>query len=218
MEVGGPCSISGCRRSTMYGSSRCYKHSDLGKHDDSSIEQIQTHSVSQDKTGSQILFNIDGNDFSMPSKNIDGVIDKISKSKLFWTVDLGLDSNEFIQYAIDDETLEHWGDSKMLESTEMGHERALLTLKEKIMDPNLTAGMWWKDDGQETKTDSLRPDFNWNLIAIPVAIFFVLIFMENYDFYAPLDVSVELCCYGLMAIGGMGASISRTKEGRFANR
>ena len=65
----------------MYGSDRCYKHKDLGVDDDSRIEQIRTQSVMQNKQDSQILFSIDGNDFSMPSKNIEGVIEKISKAK-----------------------------------------------------------------------------------------------------------------------------------------
>ena len=63
----------------------------------------------------------------------------------------------------------------MLESVGMSHEKALSTLKEKISDPNLSRvfGGKWKE---ETKIeDSQNADFFWNLIAIPVAIFFVLI-------------------------------------------
>ena len=222
MVVGGPCSISGCRRSTMYGSTRCYKHKELATDDDSYIEQIQPHSVSKDNAGSRILFNIDGNDFSIPSKNIDEIIAKISEANQFWTVELGLDSNEFIQYSIDNEELEHWNDSKMLESVGMSHENALSTLKEKISDPNLSAGFWWKVEGGETKIeDSQNTDFFWNLIAIPVAIFFVLIlgmsFFSNSGNAFLSNIPAELCCYGLMAIGGMRASMSRTKEGRFEN-
>ena len=214
MIVGGPCSIGGCKRSTMYGSNKCYKHKDLVTDDYPGIEQIKIESVNQDKMNSHVLFNVDGNDFSMPSKNIDELIRKISKAKQFWTVELGLYTDEFIQYAIDKEELEHWKDGKMLESVEMGHERALSTLKEKITDPNLTTGLWWKVDGDETKSEDTGS------IAIQIAIFFVILFvmsfMYNLRIYEFLgNITGELCCYGLMAIGGMGASISRTKEGRF---
>lgn len=205
----------------MYGSDRCYKHKDLGVADDSRIEQIRTQSVMQNKPGSQILFSIDGNDFFMPSKNIEGVIEKISKAKKFWTVELELNSNEFIQYAIDNEELEHWNDSKMLESTEMNHERALSTVKRKITDPNLTAGSWWEVEGGGNKIeDAHNIDSFWNFFAIPVSLFFVFLFIMSFIYnsglYSILDnITGELCCYGLMAVGGMGASISRTKEGRF---
>ena len=205
----------------MYGSSKCYKHKEIILDDYSGLEQKEAKSVIQDTLSSQILFNIDGKDFSMPSKNVDELIQKISKAKQFWTIEIGLSSNEFIQYAIDNKELEHWNDSKLVESTVMGHERALSTVKEKITDPNMTTGLWWKEDGEESETEDTRSsDFYWNLFAIPVAIFFVFLFLISFTYNSGVlgfidNIPGDLCCYGLMAIGGMGASMRRTEEGRF---
>ena len=69
----------------------------------------------------------------------------------------------------------------MLESTEMGHERALSTVK-KITDPNMTTGLWWKEDGEESETEDLGAQFLLEFIRNTCSHFFVFLFLISFTY------------------------------------
>ena len=102
MHVGGPCEFFGCRRTAQFNSHFCYKHRNEIAH----INIKPDVTSSDDRTGisNQIIrFEIDGKKNTIDSKEIDNLLTHLKKAKKFWIVDLTVDENEFVQYAIERE-------------------------------------------------------------------------------------------------------------------
>ena len=103
MEVGGPCTYSGCRRTAQFNSEFCYQH----RNESTVPSHISTNSdeVSSDDgpgiSNQLIRFEIDGKKKTVDSKEIEYLLNRLEKAKKFWIVDLTVDENEFVQYAIE---------------------------------------------------------------------------------------------------------------------
>ena len=84
MDVGGPCTYSGCRRTAQFNSDFCSEHQNEVSHISNQL----------------IRFEIDGKKKTVDSKEIEHLLNRLKKAKKFWIVDLTVDENEFVQYAI----------------------------------------------------------------------------------------------------------------------
>ncbi|MED5257992.1 MAG: hypothetical protein VX717_04770, partial [Candidatus Thermoplasmatota archaeon] len=93
VRVGGPCLHFGCRKTSIYNSDYCYEHHD---------ESAEINTTKSESDSNQIIrFEVDGRKKTIDSKEIDDLLDILKKAKKFWIVDLTVDENEFVQYAIE---------------------------------------------------------------------------------------------------------------------
>ena len=90
----------------------CYKHKETHK----PIEKIDSEEKSSE---ANIRYNIDGKKYEISSKEIDEMLIPLKKAKKYWIVDLGIDEDEFVQYAVKKNELEHWDNSKKIETKKM---------------------------------------------------------------------------------------------------
>ena len=156
MEVGGPCTYSGCRRTAQFNSDFCYQH----RNESTVPSPISTNSdeVSTDDgpgiSNQLIRFEIDGKKKTVDSKEIEHLLNRLKKAKKFWIVDLTVDENEFVQYAIEKGELEHWDRLEMIESKEMTTEDAFSTLRNKITGDYSGHEIWWSEDGKPLSDES----------------------------------------------------------------
>ncbi len=251
MVVGGPCHVMGCRRTSVYGSNMCYRHKDLRDQDqysDDKSSPVNGKSESQKQcssepakpesdeigpkseqmSGSVISYNIDGDDFSVPSKNIDDMIEALSGATRFWTVDLGLDEDEFVQYAIGNAELEHWDDRKMLESMEMEQSQAITILRQKLTGSDPAPGLWWDDHDTSENIQEGEADTDDSFVPLLIISSFVIIFFVFLTSMSDQPNSIsetigemaadgcfELICGGGIALGGGAAALGRSEQGRF---
>ena len=231
MVVGGPCVVRGCRSSSLYGSDKCYKHKDI--HEPhlysvglSSSDNPETNEIGPDsdqRSGSEISYNIDGDDFTVPSKNMGDMFESLTRAKKFWTVDLGLDDDEFVQYAIVDGEFEHWDDREMLESKEMEQDHAIRILRHKLTGQERTSGLWWGENDTsvnnvEVNNDDEQNSSLFSLLGVFVIIIIIVVIASgDSDIIASMvgEGCVELICGGAIALGGGAAALGRSEEGRF---
>ncbi len=226
MSVGGPCIVTGCGRISLYGSDKCYRHKDSlaststdvnsGTGISDSSENID--SPLKRKSGSSISYNIDGKQRTVASKNLDDMISSFSGAKKFWTVDLGLDEDEFVQYAINNGEFEHWDDSEMLESKEMEQEEAIVILRQKLLGSEQTSGLWWNDPASSDSNEGGENPAKINgaiffLFFIAIGVFFSAIFFSSEETLA--EGCLQLLCGGGLALGGGAAALGRSEQGRF---
>ena len=91
---------SGCRRTAQFNSDFCYKH-----RNEISQKTTNSHDIPTDDgfdIGNQVIkFEIDGKKKTINSKEIDTLLSRLKRDKKFWIVDLTVDENEFVQYAIE---------------------------------------------------------------------------------------------------------------------
>ena len=138
MVVGGPCTYSGCRQTAQFNSDFCSEHQNEVSHISNQL----------------IRFEIDGKKKTVDSKEIEHLLNRLKKAKKFWIVDLTVDENEFVQYAIEKGELEHWDRLEMIESKEMTSEDALSTLRSKITGDYSGHEIWWSEDGKPLSDES----------------------------------------------------------------
>ena len=95
---------------------------------------------------SDIRYDIDGNKNRINSKRIDKLLLLLKSAKRYWVVDLGKDEDEFVQYAVIKGELEHWDDSKKIESKKMKMEEAFEILESKLLGNFTESTKWWDDE------------------------------------------------------------------------
>ena len=225
MEVGGPCKYSGCRRTAQFNSDFCSEHQN-------EVSQISTNSdevSSHDGPGISnqlIRFEIDGKKKTVDSKEIEHLLNRLKKAKKFWIVDLTVDENEFVQYAIEKGELEHWDRLEMIESKEMTTEDAFSTLQSKITGDYSGHEIWWSEDGKPLSDESTghseeeldqqektHPILLGAFIAI-AAIFLIAMLISNPGLFLG-ELFIQGIC-GLIFLGGAGAStLGRSDSGKF---
>ena len=209
MEVGGPCTYSGCRRTAQFNSDFCSEHQNVVSHISNQL----------------IRFEIDGKKKTVDSKEIEHLLNRLKKAKKFWIVDLTVDENEFVQYAIEKGELEHWDRLEMIESKEMTTEDALSTLRTKITGDYSGHEIWWSEDGKPLSDESTGHSeeeldqqgknhpilFALGAIA---AIFLIAMFISNPGLFVG-ELFIQGIC-GLIFLGGAGAStLGRSDTGKF---
>ncbi|MAV60454.1 MAG: hypothetical protein CMA13_04045 [Euryarchaeota archaeon] len=180
----------------------CYKHKEAHK----PIEKIDSEEKSSE---ANIRYNIDGKKYEISSKEIDEMLIPLKKAKKYWIVDLGIDEDEFVQYAVKKNELEHWDNSKKIETKKMIMEEAFVTLKSKL-GGDLGHTKWWGDDEVENKLSKSL------IIVILISILiFTIIILEQGIFQFIAQMSLDAIC-GLILIGG-GAltSLNRSDSGKF---
>ena len=231
MAVGGPCAYLGCRRTAQFESDYCYKH-----RNEIAQTNINSDDISSDDTSgisNQIIrFEIDGKKKTVDSKEIEYLLSRLKKAKKFWIVDLTVDENEFVQYAIEKGELEHWDRLEMIESKEMTTEDAFLTLRSKITGDYSGHELWWSEVGKILSDESTGGHTEEELeqqekdapilLAIGIsAIVIALIAMIISDPAAfVVNLGGELICQGICGLGflagGAGAStLGRSDSGKF---
>ena len=228
MEVGGPCKYSGCRRTAQFNSDFCYQH----RNESTVPSPISTNSdeVSSDDgpgiSNQLIRFEIDGKKKTVDSKEIEHLLSRLKKAKKFWIVDLTVDENEFVQYAIEKGELEHWDRLEMIESKEMTTEDAFSTLRNKITGDYSGHEIWWSEDGKPLSDESAahseeeldqqgknNPMLLGALGAI-AAIFLIAMLISNPGLFLG-ELFIQGIC-GLIFLGGAGAStLGRSDSGKF---
>ena len=228
MEVGGPCKYSGCRRTAQFNSDFCYQH----RNESTVPSPISTNSdeVSSDDgpgiSNQLIRFEIDGKKKTVDSKEIEYLLNRLKKAKKFWIVDLTVDENEFVQYAIEKGELEHWDRLEMIESKEMTTEDAFSTLRSKITGDYSGHEIWWSEDGKPLSDESTghseeeldqqgknHPMLLGALGAI-AAIFLIAMLISNPGLFLG-ELFIQGIC-GLIFLGGAGAStLGRSDSGKF---
>ena len=228
MEVGGPCTYSGCRRTAQFNSDFCYQH----RNESTVPSHISTNSdeVSSDDgpgiSNQLIRFEIDGKKKTVDSKEIEHLLSRLKKAKKFWIVDLTVDENEFVQYAIEKGELEHWDRLEMIESKEMTTEDAFSTLRNKITGDYSGHEIWWSEDGKPLSDESAahseeeldqqgknNPMLLGALGAI-AAIFLIAMLISNPGLFLG-ELFIQGIC-GLIFLGGAGAStLGRSDSGKF---
>ena len=228
MEIGGPCKYSGCRRTAQFNSDFCYQH----RNESTVPSNISTNSyeVSSDDgagiSNQLIRFEIDGKKKTVDSKEIEHLLNRLKKAKKFWIVDLTVDENEFVQYAIEKGELEHWDRLEMIESKEMTTEDAFSTLRSKITGDYSGHEIWWSEDGKPLSDESAahseeeldqqgknNPMLLGALGAI-AAIFLIAMLISNPGLFLG-ELFIQGIC-GLIFLGGAGAStLGRSDSGKF---
>jgi len=220
MNVGGPCAISGCRRSAQFNSVLCYKHRN-------ELPPIEIHSIDSapddisEIKNQLIRFEIDGNQNSIDSKELDNLLNRIKKAKKFWIVDLTENENEFVQYAIDKGQLEHWEKSEMIESMEMTSEEAFATLRTKITGTPSEDLFWWSNEIDDSKNEEsgLSTSFAF---AMGISILAILILLLSKEPEMVLgnfigEAVFQGICWLILLAGGAGAStLNRKDSGKFS--
>ena len=228
MEGRGPCTYSGCRRTAQFNSDFCYQH----RNESTVPSPISTNSdevSSHDGPGISnqlIRFEIDGKKKPVDSKEIEHLLSRLKKAKKFWIVDLTVDENEFVQYAIEKGELEHWDRLEMIESKEMTTEDAFSTLRNKITGDYSGHEIWWSEDGKPLSDESAahseeeleqqgknHPMLLGALGAI-AAIFLIAMLISNPGLFLG-ELFIQGIC-GLIFLGGAGAStLGRSDSGKF---
>jgi len=210
MEVGGPCTYSGCRQTAQFNSDFCSEHQNEVSHISNQL----------------IRFEIDGKKKTVDSKEIEHLLNRLKKAKKFWIVDLTVDENEFVQYAIEKGELEHWDRLEMIESKEMTTEDAFSTLRNKITGDYSGHEIWWSEDGKPLSDESAahseeeldqqgknHPMLLGALGAI-AAIFLIAMLISNPGLFLG-ELFIQGIC-GLIFLGGAGAStLGRSDSGKF---
>lgn len=222
---------SGCRQTAQFNSDFCYKHRNEISQKTTNSDDIPTDE-GFDIANQVIKFEIDGKKKTINSKEIDNLLSHLKKAKKFWIVDLTVDENEFVQYAIEKGELEHWDRLEMIESKEMTTDQAFSTLRTKITGDYSGHQFWWNNEHQESHTgeeldldqrfEQEEGNRKWTGIAI-VAILFFFIFIifsaESPELALGNFVGEAMCqaVCGLGAIfGGAGASqLGRSDSGKF---
>ncbi len=182
----------------------CYKHKETYK----PIGKIDSEEKSSE---SNIRYNIDGEKYEISSKEIDEMLILLKKAKKYWIVDLGVDEDEFVQYAVKKNELEHWDNSKKIETKIMIMGDAFVALKSKL-GGNLEDTKWWGDDEVENKLSKFL--IIGILVSILVITIIILVKTQGiFQFIA--QMGLDLIC-GLILIGG-GAltSLNRSDSGKF---
>ena len=210
MEVGGPCTYSGCRRTAQFNSDFCSEHQNEVSHISNQL----------------IRFEIDGKKKTVDSKEIEHLLNRLKKAKKFWIVDLTVDENEFVQYAIEKGELEHWDRLEMIESKEMTTEDAFSTLRSKITGDYSGHEIWWSEDGKlhsdestahsEEELDQQGKNHPMLLGALGAiaAIFLIAMLISNPGLFLG-ELFIQGIC-GLIFLGGAGAStLGRSDSGKF---
>ena len=101
----------------MFNSDFCYKH--RNEISQKTVNSDDNHSDDVFDNDNQIIkFEIDGKKKTIDSKELDNLLSLLEGAEKFWIVDLTLDENEFVQYAIEKGELEHWDRLEMIESKE----------------------------------------------------------------------------------------------------
>ena len=210
MEVGGPCTYSGCRQTAQFNSDFCSEHQNEVSHISNQL----------------IRFEIDGKKKTVDSKEIEHLLRRLKKAKKFWIVDLTVDENEFVQYAIEKGELEHWDRLEMIESKEMTTEDAFSTLRNKITGDYSGHEIWWSEDGKPLSDESAahseeeldqqgknHPMLLGALGAI-AAIFLIAMLISNPGLFLG-ELFIQGIC-GLIFLGGAGATtLGRSDSGKF---
>ena len=233
MNVGGPCNYSGCERAAQFKSDFCYKH-----RNEISLKKTNSDDIPSDVVfdiDNQIIkFEIDGKKKTIDSKEIDNLLSRLKGAKKFWIVDLSVDENEFVQYAIEKGELEHWDRLEMIESKEMSTDQAFSTLRTKITGDYSGHQLWWNNEHadsllryanhtEEELDEQEEGNQKWVGIGI-AAILFVTFFVIFSDGNSPEvilgNLVGEAMCQAVCGIGallgGAGASqLSRSDSGKF---
>ncbi len=211
MAVGGTCRILACKRTVMYKKSVCYKHRDLV------IPIMREQRKRLIAEGDSVFrYDIDGEKQTIDSKSIDQLFPLLKEAKKFWIVDLGIDEDEFVQYAIKKGELEHWDNKEMIESRAMPIEDAFEVLQAKLMGDFTGHIVWWSDEVEvEEEAELDTKNGKGGIVVLGGIIILLLVLFYGGDELANLPGEM-LCqgCFGLAALGGAGA-LGRTDSGKF---
>lgn len=217
---------SGCRRTAQFNSDFCYKH-----RNEISQKTTNSHDIPTDDgfdIGNQVIkFEIDGKKKTINSKEIDTLLSRLKRAKKFWIVDLTVDENEFVQYAIEKGELEHWDRLEMIESKEMTTEDAFSTLRNKITGDYSGHEIWWSEDGKPLSDESTghseeeldqqgknHPILVGVVIAIS-AVAIIAMAISNPGMFVGELIFQGICGLIFLA-GGAGAStLGRSDSGKF---
>ena len=233
MNVGGPCNYSGCRRTAQFNSDFCYKHRNEISPKTTNSDDIPGDD-SFDIDNQLTKYEIDGKKKTIDSKEIDNLLSHLKGAKKFWIVDLTVDENEFVQYAIEKGELEHWDRLEMIESKEMSTDQAFSTLRTKITGDYSGHQLWWNNEytdlplrnvnhTEEDLDEQEEGNLKWIFIGI-VVILFVSFFIMSSEGDSPGvilgNLVGEAMCQAVCGLGalfgGAGASqLGRSDSGKF---
>ena len=129
-------------------------------------------------------------------------------------VDLGKYEDEFVQYAVNKGELEHWDDSKKIESKKMKIEDAFEILESKLLGDFTGHTTWWGDGENLEKNRGMLQILG--IVSLIILVILVLLTGNEDGFLAIIgQLGVEAIC-GLVFLGG-GAltSLNRSDSGKF---
>ena len=175
-----------------------------------------------------IRYELDGKKKTIDSKEIDELLSRLKKAKKFWIVDLTIDENEFVQYAIEKGELEHWDKLEMIESKEMTPEEAFNTLRTKITGDYSGHELWWSEVGKlltdESTESHTEEELGQQEKAHPIlfaagifaaAIFLIGMFIADPGMFLG-EMFFQAICGLIFLAGGAGAStLGRSDTGKF---
>ena len=170
---------------------------------------IVIHSVDSD-----IRYDIDGNKNRISAKSIDELLILLKSAKRYWVVDLGIDEDEFIQYAVNKGELEHWDDNKKVESKKMKMEDAFEILESKLLGDFTGHTKWW-DDGEDLEKNR---GILQTLGIATIVIFVILILLtgdEDGFLFLITQIGAEAFCGLILLGGGALTSLNRSDSGKF---
>ena len=214
--VGEPCSIDGCMKTTMFQSMVCYKH-----RDENPISNIETESYENNQ---KIKFEIDGKERFVYSKELELMYESLRKARKFWIVDIGMDDDEFVQYAIEKGELEHWDNKEMVESLEMSEDEAFETLDSKIRGDYSGHTLWWGDSQKESEKNEQNK--GWLIFPVLTILLYIIHTKDRplhlFDGFRQIgffgaDACLQGICFLAFAGGAGAASLGRTETGKFTD-
>ncbi|RJU82273.1 MAG: hypothetical protein DWB93_04475 [Candidatus Poseidoniales archaeon] len=163
---------------------------------------------------SDIRYDIDGNKNRINSKRIDKLLLLLKSAKRYWVVDLGKDEDEFVQYAVIKGELEHWDDSKKIESKKMKMEEAFEILESKLLGNFTESTKWWDDEEDLEKKGGISQ----SLGIISLVIFVVLVLLVGNDdsfLWFLGKLGGDAICGLIILGGGALTSLNRSSSGKF---
>jgi hypothetical protein len=163
---------------------------------------------------SDIRYDIDGNKNRISSKSIDELFILLKSTKRYWVVDLGKYEDEFVQYAVNKGELEHWDDSKKIESKKMKMEDAFEILESKLLGDFTSHKTWWDDGENLEKNRGVLKTLG--IVSLIILVILVLLTGDEDGFVAIIgQLGVEVICGLVILGGGTLTSLNRSDSGKF---
>ncbi len=205
------CAAINCNALEFRSVGYCNRHKDHYPQLEVIIPKKESLRITLPSDNSDIRYDIDGNKKRISSKSIKELLILLKAAKQYWVVDLGIDEDEFVQYAVDKGELEHWDDSKKIESKKMKMEDAFEILESKLLGDFTRHTKWW-DDGEDLgkKIQILG--------IVSVVIFVILILLSGVEgevLFWFLQLGAELFCGLILLGGGALTSLNRSGSGKF---
>lgn len=208
------CAAINCNALEFRSVGYCNRHKDHYPPLEVIIPKKKSLRITLPSDNSDIRYDIDGNKKRISSKSIDELLILLKAAKQYWVVDLGIDEDEFVQYAVNKGELEHWDGSKKIESKKMKMEDAFEILESKLLGDFTGHTKWW-DDGEDLgKNRGILK----TLGIVSLVIFVILILLtgdEDGFLFLVTQLGAEAFCGLILLGGGALTSLNRSDSGKF---